>query len=185
MWLVKWLIDEPPGGTWENRETLKDVEAFHHYCAAHKLNAFLPRSHPLWEASMPSTQRRTAAQLKVPEPPQDTVIGPRPEKKKRGRPATKKAETTDVATGAVKQGETRGRGRPKKDTALTNGDTTATKETEETTHRRKEDEAEREAVTTMVNYVAATTWWNAANQRDADKEILLGTRSASPQPEDA
>ena len=81
--LVKWLIDEPPGGTWENRETLKDVEAFHHYCAANKLNAFLPRSHPLWEASMPSTQRRTAAQLKVPEPPQDTVIGPRPEKKKR------------------------------------------------------------------------------------------------------
>ena len=47
LWLVKWLVDEPPGGTWETRETLKDVEAFHHYCAAHKLNAFLPKSHPL------------------------------------------------------------------------------------------------------------------------------------------
>ena len=34
VWLVKWLIDEPPGGTWENREALNDVEAFHHYCAA-------------------------------------------------------------------------------------------------------------------------------------------------------
>ena len=47
LWLVKWLIDEPPGDTWENRETLKDVEAFHQYCAANKLNAFLPRSPPL------------------------------------------------------------------------------------------------------------------------------------------
>jgi len=34
-------------------------------------------------------------------------------------------------------------------------------------------------------HVAATTWGNAANQRDADKEILLATRGASPQPEDA
>ena len=47
LWLVKWLVDEPPGGTWENRQTLKDIEVFHHYCAAHKLNAFLPKSHPL------------------------------------------------------------------------------------------------------------------------------------------
>jgi hypothetical protein len=88
LWLVKWLVDEPPGGTWENRETLKDVEAFHHYCAAHKLNAFLPRAHPLWEASMPKAQRRTAAQWKVPEPPQDAtekVTVPGAEKKKRVR----------------------------------------------------------------------------------------------------
>ena len=69
--------------------------------------------------------------------------------------------------------------------ALNDGDTNARKETEETTQRRKVDEEGQEAVTTMVNYVAATTWWNSANQRDADKEILLGTRSASPQPEDA
>ena len=75
LWLVKWLIDEPPGGTWENRETLNDVEAFQHYCTANTSNAFLPRSHPLWEASMPSTQRRTAAQLKVLEQAQDISIG--------------------------------------------------------------------------------------------------------------
>ena len=73
-------------GTWETRETLKDVKAFHHYCAAHKLNAFFPKSHPLWEASMPKAQKRTAAQLKVPEPPQyvaEKVTGPGAEEKKR------------------------------------------------------------------------------------------------------
>ena len=64
------------------------------------------------------------------------------------------------------------------------GDTTARKETAETTQNRPADE-EGQEVTTMVNYVAATTWWNAVNQRDADKEILLGARGASPQPEDA
>jgi hypothetical protein len=131
---------------------------------------------------MPSTHRRTAAQLKVPEPPQDTVIGPKPEKKKRGRPVTKTAETTDIAAGAVQQGETRGRGRPRKDMARNDGDTTARKETAETTQRRKADEEGQEAVTTMVNYVAATTWWNAANQRDADKEILLGQEALRPNP---
>jgi len=82
------------------------VEAFHHICATNKLNVFLPSTHPLWEASMPSTQRRTAAQLKVPEPPQVTVIGlrkSRPKKKKRGRPIAKTAETTDIMI----SGETR------------------------------------------------------------------------------
>jgi hypothetical protein len=69
--------------------------------------------------------------------------------------------------------------------ALNNGDTTTRKETEEMTERRKADEEGQETVTTMVDYVEATTRWNSANQRDADKEILLGTRSASPQPEDA
>ena len=69
--------------------------------------------------------------------------------------------------------------------ARNDGDTTAGKQTAESTQRRPADEEGHEAVTTMVNYVAATTWWNAANQRDADKEILLGTRGASPQPEDA
>jgi len=115
LWLVKWLIDEPPGGTWENRETLNDVEAFQHYCTANTSNAFLPRSHPLWEASMPSTQRRTAAQLKLPEPPQDRVIGPGAEKKKRGRPVTKSATSMDIVESGVKQRVTRGRGRPRKE----------------------------------------------------------------------
>jgi hypothetical protein len=69
--------------------------------------------------------------------------------------------------------------------ALNDGGTTAIKETEETSERLKADEEGQEAVTTMVNYVAATTWWNSANKRDADKEFLVGTRSASPQPEAA
>ena len=99
--LVKWLIEQPPGGTWENRETLNDVEAFHHFCAAKKLNAFLPKSHRLWEASMPSTQRRTAAQLKMPEP-QDMFIGPGAGKEKRGRPVTK--TSMDIAVSVLKQG---------------------------------------------------------------------------------
>jgi hypothetical protein len=69
--------------------------------------------------------------------------------------------------------------------ARNDGDTTARQETAETTQNRPANEEGQEAVTTMVNYVVATTWWNVANQRDADKEILLGTRGASPQPEDA
>jgi len=101
------------------------------------------------------------------------------------RPVSKIGERTDIATGAMKQGETRGRGRPRNDMAKNDGDTTTRNETEDTTQRRKADEVEQEAVITMVNYVAATTWWNSANQSDADKEILLGTRSASFQSEDA
>ena len=57
----------------------------------------------------------------------------------------------------MKQGETRGRGRPRKDRASNDGGTTARRETEETTQRQKVDEEGQEAVTTMVNYVAATT----------------------------
>jgi hypothetical protein len=185
-WLMKWLIDEPPGGTWENRETLKDVEAFHHYCAANKLNAFLPRYHTLWEVSMPSTQRRTAAQQKGPGTTPRHDHRTKTENQKIGRPVTKTTETTGIATSSVKQGETRVRGRPRKDRAPNDGGTTARRETEETTQRLKADEEGQEAVTTMVNYVAATIgtqWWNSANGRD--KEIPLGIRSASTQPEDA
>jgi len=42
LWLVKWIIGDPPGGTWE---TLKDID-FHHYCASNKLNVFLSTFHP-------------------------------------------------------------------------------------------------------------------------------------------
>ena len=35
--------DDAPSNTWENFATLKDVEAFHQYCATHRLNAFLPK----------------------------------------------------------------------------------------------------------------------------------------------
>ena len=37
----------------------------------------------------------------------------------------------------------------------------------------------------MVNYVAATIWYNSANGRDADKEIDSGTSNSVTQPEDA
>ena len=181
LWLVKWLVDEPPGGTWENRETLKDVEAFHHYCAAHKLNTFLPKSHPLWEASMPKAQRRTAAQWKVPEPPQDgaekvTVLDA--EKTKRGRPVTKPATGVDSAEAVGKQKATRGRGRPKKDTHKD-----IVTDQEEVTLIQSANDGGQETVTTMVNYVAPTTWWNPAKEKDAG--IESGESSVVPQPEDA
>lgn len=183
LWLVKWLVDEPPGGTWENRETLKDVEAFHHYCAAHKLNAFLPRAHPLWEASMPKAQRRTAAQWKVPEPPQDAteqVTVPGAEKKKRGRPVTKPATGLDSAEVDGKQQATRGRGRPKKNAHKDVGT-----EQEEEALFRSADDGGQETVTTMVNYMAPTTWWKPADEKEADTGIGSGESSVVPQPEDA
>jgi len=183
LWLVKWLVDEPPGGTWENRETLKDVEAFHHYCAAHKLNAFLPRAHPLWEASMPKAQRRTAAQWKVPEPPQDAtkqVTVPGAEKKKRGRPVTKPATGLDSAEVDGKQQATRRRGRPKKNAHKDVGT-----EQEEEALIRSADDGGQETVTTMVNYMAPTTWWKPADEKEADTGIGSGDISVVPQPEDA
>ena len=41
----------------------------------------------------------------------------------------------------------------------------------------------QETVTTMVNYVAPTTWWNPAKEKDAGLES--GESSVVPQPEDA
>jgi len=58
-------------------------------------------------------------------------------------------------------------------------------ETEESTQMQRADDEGQEAVSTMVNHVAEMTWWHSANGRDADKEIVRRTRSASPQPEDA
>ena len=69
----------------------------------------------------------------------------------------------------------KGRGRPRKDTAQNDeGGTTARRETEEPTQKQRADYEGQAAVTTMVNYVAAMTWWNSANGRD--KEIISGTR---------
>jgi len=133
---------------------------------------------------MPSTQRRRTAQLKVPEPQEDTVIVSGTEKKKRGRPVTKTATSTDIAASGVKQGATRGRGRPRKDTVQNEGGTTARMETEDSAQKQREADEGQETVTTMVNYVA-TTWWNSTNGRDAEKEIEIGTSSSVPQPEDA
>ena len=65
------------------------------------------------------------------------------------------------------------------------GHKNARMETEEATQKQREDDEGQETVTTMVNYVAPTTWWNSANARDADTEIESGTSSVVPQPEDA
>jgi hypothetical protein len=60
LWPVQRHGDDAPSNTWENLSTLKDVEAFHQYCAKHRLNAFLPKEHPQFSASKPSTQRRNS-----------------------------------------------------------------------------------------------------------------------------
>ena len=132
--------------------------------ATNELNAFLPRSHPLREASMPSTQRRTAAQLKkaAPEHGHQTRV----QKKKRERPVTKLAISMDISASGLKQGASKRRGRLRKDTTQNEGDTSARSETEESTQKQRTDDEGTETVTTMVNYVAATTRWNSANGRD-------------------
>jgi hypothetical protein len=86
-WLVRWFGDAQPKETWTTHDNLKDVEAFHHYCAAHKLNAFLPKKHPLYSASIPSVQRRAPDQFAIPSAPQPSFIGPQLQKRGRGRPA--------------------------------------------------------------------------------------------------
>ena len=43
-WLVqRWSGTKTPDKTWDNYETLKDVEAFHHYCEALQLDPFPPK----------------------------------------------------------------------------------------------------------------------------------------------
>ena len=84
LWLVQWHSDDTPSNTWENHATLKDVEAFHRYCATHRLNAILPNEHPQFSASKPRTQRRTPEKFATPQAPPDALIEPAPEKRKRG-----------------------------------------------------------------------------------------------------
>ena len=97
LWLVQWHGDDAPSNTWENLSTLKDVEAFHQYCATHRLNAFLPKEHPQFSASKPSTQRRKPEQFATPQVPVEEPIGPTTEKRKRGRPAKQHATVTGSA----------------------------------------------------------------------------------------
>ena len=66
------------------------MEAFHQYCATHRLNTFLPIEHLQFSASKPSTQCRTPDQYAKLQAP-DAIIGPAPEKRKRRRPATLRA----------------------------------------------------------------------------------------------
>jgi hypothetical protein len=75
LWLVRWFGNDPPEDTWETHDNLKDVEAFHHYCATHRLNAFLPRDHPQYSALAARTHRRNRVSYPV-EPPAVTPPGP-------------------------------------------------------------------------------------------------------------
>ena len=91
-WLVRWLRD-PPSESWERYDNLKNVEAFHHYCATNRLDPFLPKPNPTFSASVPNMYRRTAfGQFAPPVAPSvhtndDTVRNDIiPTKRKRGRP---------------------------------------------------------------------------------------------------
>ena len=122
-------------------------------------------------------------QWKIPEPPQDATeqtTVPGAKKKKRGRPVTRPAACLDSAEVDGKQQATRGRGRPKKNTHKDVGT-----DQEEVTLIQSAYDGGQETVTTMVNYVAPTTWWKPANGKDADTGIESGESSVVPQPEDA
>ena len=67
----------------------------------------------------------------------------------------------------MEQGVTKGRGRPRKVTAQNEGGTTDRRETEDSTQKQREADEGHETVTTMVNYVATTTWWNSTSGRNA------------------
>ena len=55
----RWFGDDTPH-TWEGHATLKNVEAFHQYCATHQLNTFLPKDHPeFWVAVRRQNQARS------------------------------------------------------------------------------------------------------------------------------
>ena len=58
-WSVRW-VTEQPSETWETYENLKNVDAFHHYCATNKLDPFSPKLTPQFSASVPNMSRRTA-----------------------------------------------------------------------------------------------------------------------------
>jgi hypothetical protein len=45
LWLVQWQLDGDEDETWEPFEVLKDVESFHHYCAANGLSTLFPKQH--------------------------------------------------------------------------------------------------------------------------------------------
>jgi hypothetical protein len=92
-WRVLWALEDgKEEETWETREVLKDVEAFHHYCATHRLNAFLPRQHPQFSASAPQGKRFTPAKAVLPSLTPESRPPPSAVPKKRGRP--KKASTS-------------------------------------------------------------------------------------------
>jgi transposase InsO family protein len=83
-WLVRWVGNNPPDETWERYDTLRDVEAFHHYCASHQLDPFLPKAAAKYSASVPNMSRRATGVYTLPsQPVEPTSSG---SSRKRGRP---------------------------------------------------------------------------------------------------
>jgi hypothetical protein len=83
-WLVRWAGSTPPDETWERFDNLKNVEAFHHYCAALRLDPFLPKADAKYSASAPNMLRRVSGLFSPPEAPavaENTRVS-----RKRGRP---------------------------------------------------------------------------------------------------
>ena len=75
--------------TWENYDILKNVEAFHQYCAALQIDPFPPRKTSLLQPSDPHLERLADNQLPVPSFPKltrKTTPADTPNPKKRVRP---------------------------------------------------------------------------------------------------
>ena len=58
-WFVRWITD-PSSEIWGKYENFKNVDAFHHYCATHKLDPFSPKLTPQFSNSVPNMSRWTA-----------------------------------------------------------------------------------------------------------------------------
>ena len=91
--MVGSLVRDPPSESWERYDNLKNVEAFHQYCATNRLDPFLPKADPAFSASVPNMYRRSAfGQFAPPVAPpvrtnDDTVRNETiPTQRKRGRP---------------------------------------------------------------------------------------------------
>jgi len=45
-WFFQWALDGDENEIWEPFEVLKDIEAFHTYCAANGMSTLFPKQHP-------------------------------------------------------------------------------------------------------------------------------------------
>ena len=109
-WLVQWALDGDEDETWEPVEVLKDVEAFHTYCAAHGMSALFPKKHPVFAGlyvpkSGPTkrqAQPTTTSDLPVDEPNRWTS-------RNKGSTSTSGPISLDTANQAMTSKKRRGR----------------------------------------------------------------------------
>ena len=113
-WLVQCALDGDEDETWESFEVLKDVEAFHTYCAAHGMSAGL---------NVPK-KGNSKRQPPPPTTPSDLPLD-RPNKR-RSRPKGRQAPTSEPITlNTVNQdiAPKKRRGRPIKQTTTSTSGT--------------------------------------------------------------